>query len=289
MDWVKLHTRYYDDARIEALPDADAEIMFTRGLARAGELERAGFIPEESLPKLARRRRYAASTRALLASGLWTRVDGGYQITNWDHWQDALDALVARRTADRERQRRRRASVREERQTGARAESSPPRNQTRRSLSRDNGHVSRDVSRDVTHTEEEEDLEGVQVGNQAYAPRAREAEPPPRCPKHLDDPDPPPCGPCADARRTHDRWERADADRRARQPTCRKHRGQPAHNCGICRAEKLADGAEPTGPPIADARSAVRAAIRKPQTRPGRVRGLDDLRAATEREETTDA
>lgn len=192
MDWVKLHTRYYADDRIEALPDADTELMFVRGLARAGELARAGFIPEDSLPRLARRRRYAASVSALLASGLWTRIDGGYQITGWDHWQDALDALAGRRAADRERKRRQRATERE---------------QTRQPTpSRDNRHPSRDMSRDVTAPEGEEDQEGVQVGNRTHHPRARE-QPPLKCPKHIDDPDPPNCGKCADARKAHERWE----------------------------------------------------------------------------------
>lgn len=66
------------------------------------------------------------------------------------------------------------------------------------------------------------------------------SEPPPRCPKHLDNPDPPPCGPCADARRRRQQW---DADRAAgarAAPRCTKHRGQPAHNCALCRSEDLA-------------------------------------------------
>lgn len=221
MDWVKLSTRYYADPRVEALPDADTELMFVRGLARAGEVEREGFIPEESLPKLARRRRYAASVNALLASGLWTRVDGGYQVTGWDHWQDALDALAKRRAADRERQRRRRAAARET---------------TRES--RDNPPLSRDMSRDVTVVEEEGDLEGVQVGDTTHRPRAH-AEPPRQCPQHVDNPHPPPCGPCADARRTHQRWQAERNTRLATAAKCRRHRGQLAHNCALCRAEQL--------------------------------------------------
>lgn len=229
VDWVKLHTRYYTDDRIEALPDADTELMFVRGLARAGELARGGFLPEDSLPRLARRRRYAASVSALLASGLWTRVDGGYRITNWDHWQDALDALAGRRAADRERKRRQRASAREQTPEST--------------VSRDIGHLSRDLSRDVTAPEEEEDLEGVQVGDRTHPPRAR-GNPPPKCPQHIDDPDPPPCGPCADARRAHAAWEAERAARIAAAPRCREHRGQLAHNCAMCRSERIAAPSE---------------------------------------------
>jgi hypothetical protein len=78
-------------------------------------------------------------------------------------------------------------------------------------------------------------------GNGEEGTRAT-AEPPPepplRCPKHLDDPAPPPCGPCGDARRTRERWERDNATRLAAAPRCRRHRGQLAHNCAPCRSEQ---------------------------------------------------
>ncbi|TWS23187.1 hypothetical protein FK268_12775 [Tsukamurella sputi] len=43
--------------------------------------------------------------------------------------------------------------------------------------------------------------------------------PPPRCPEHLTEPAPGPCGPCGDARRAHDRWNDQNADRLRRQAT----------------------------------------------------------------------
>lgn len=63
-------------------------------------------------------------------------------------------------------------------------------------------------------------------------------EPPLRCPKHLDQADPPPCGPCADARRAHRLWEIDNANRLAAAPKCRLHRGQLAHNCAVCLSER---------------------------------------------------
>lgn len=65
-------------------------------------------------------------------------------------------------------------------------------------------------------------------------------EPPLRCPEHLDNANPPACGPCADARRAHSRWEADNAARVAAAPRCRKHRGQLADNCAPCRSERLA-------------------------------------------------
>jgi hypothetical protein len=225
VDWVKLATRYYDDAAIEGMDDA-AEVMFVRGIARAGELEREGFIPSSSLPKLTRRRRYETLVEQLVASGLWISVPGGVQVTSWSDWQDALDDLARRRTADRDRQRRRRE----------RAKSTP---------SRDNGHV----SRDVTATEEELEKElprgsaktdGWRSTSGSTSFEDREEEPQTRCDKHRRTVKPPPCGPCADARREHNRWQKAYNERIADSPKCRVHRGELAYNCRLCRAEELA-------------------------------------------------
>lgn len=114
MDWVKLRTSYYRDPKVLALPDADAEMLFVRGLGYVGEQETRGYIPEHALSVIARKRRYDTSVSALLATGLWTRVNGGYQITRWDDNQEGLEGLAKRRAADRERKRRQRAAERSE-------------------------------------------------------------------------------------------------------------------------------------------------------------------------------
>lgn len=107
MEWVKLSARYYLDPVIAGLDDA-SEVMFTRALAYAGDQETSGFVPAGMLPALCRRRRYETCAEALAACGLWRPVRGGYQITRWQEWQSELEALVARRSADRDRKRRER-------------------------------------------------------------------------------------------------------------------------------------------------------------------------------------
>jgi hypothetical protein len=215
VDWVKLATRYYTDPKVRGLDDA-AELMFVRGLARAGELGDGGFIPESDVSLLARRRRHETLVEQLVVSRLWSRVDGGYRINAWADWQSAADALAVRRAADRERQRKRRAAA-------------DP-------LSRDNGNLSRDVT--VTEEEEERDLGGTSTG--VTHSRAREGlEPPSRCEKHLKIKDPPKCGGCADARKAHNRWQVDRAKRLSSLPKCRLHKGEPADNCGRCRSEEL--------------------------------------------------
>jgi hypothetical protein len=229
VDWVKLSTRYYDDQAVEQLDDS-AEVMWTRGLARAGELERGGFIPDSSLPKLTRRRRYAAPARELVAKGLWKRVDGGYQIVNWPRWNDALDELARRRATDRDRQRRWRERARDQRES---------------TMSRDNGNP----SRDVTPTEVEGELEGVKEGDTGTTTRLSTTRPPPvenhtkpvprYCPRHPTGTTAP-CGPCKDARLAHDQWRAAKDARIAASPRCDQHTEQPRDHCGPCRSERLA-------------------------------------------------
>lgn len=201
MDWVKLSTDYFDDDRIESAHDA-LEVMFVRGIARAGKLEREGFIPQSSLSKLTRRRRYEPLVDELVELGLWHRVPGGIQVANWGHWQDSLDELARRRAKDRERQRKRRQRLKEDEEST----------------------VSRDVSRDVTPTEGEEELEREFLGGlgKEGAPRVRaDDKPPPRqCPQHTNDPDPPPCFACKQARLAYEQWQREQAQPPPRPPHC---------------------------------------------------------------------
>lgn len=221
MHWAKLAVRYFLDPKIRGmrgdLADA-AEVMFVRSIAWAGELGQAGFIPEQDVELLTRRRRYADVVDVLISLGLWETAPGGYRVVRWTDWNGELDALARRRAADRERQRRRRERL-------ARA-------------SRD---ASRDDSRDVTRTEGEEDKEPKQLGGEsATGDRAsRDSQPPRTCAKHPNGTNDP-CGPCKDARIAHDRWHTAKNARQRDSPRCPRHRGQLAATCGLCRAERIA-------------------------------------------------
>lgn len=221
--WVKFAVRYWVDDKIAALPDADTELMFVRGVCSDHAKRTGGFIPESALPELARRRRYATCVDSLVANGLWLRVDGGYRITRWADWQDALDVLERRRAADRERKRAKRAAERE-----ARASQTP-------SVRGQSG----DGSADFRATEGEGDRD-LGVKGVARVPGGDQlGEPPPRfCERHPTGTDDP-CWPCGEARQAHKAWTAAQSQRVRGQPSCRVHRGQPANNCGLCRAEEL--------------------------------------------------
>jgi hypothetical protein len=118
--------------------------------------------------------------------------------------------------------------------------------------------------------------EGDSMGTreQTRPPRTGRAElPPPKCADHLNDPDPPPCGRCADARRHRTDAERAATDRAAerRSADARGRAEASAEAVAACR-ECGPDGYLPNGRvcfhdpatfAVAEAgAAAVRAAIR---------------------------
>ena len=70
-------------------------------------------------------------------------------------------------------------------------------------------------------------------------------EPPTKCDQHLKTRNPPKCGACGDARKAHGRWLADRAARFASAPKCPAHQGQPAGNCGGCRADELAPAYPP--------------------------------------------
>jgi hypothetical protein len=79
----------------------------------------------------------------------------------------------------------------------------------------------------------------VTSGGELTSRNAHAELPPPRCQRHINDPDPPPCGPCADARRTRTEAERAVTRQRAGQRSTEAHRAaqlkaQAVAACDLC-------------------------------------------------------
>jgi len=110
VDWVKLRAGFYRDVAVATLDDA-AEVMLNRGSAYCGDAETGGFIPDAILPSLTRKPAQAGRIASrIVTAGRWARVDGGYRIVDWSDDQAELEALIARRRTDRERQRRHRES-----------------------------------------------------------------------------------------------------------------------------------------------------------------------------------
>lgn len=89
MDWVKLSSHYYADAKVlKAGPTA--ELLFVQSLAYCGEQEKGGLVPTSALPMLVLGLPANARTKgpaALVTVGPWETVDGGSGIPGWDDYQ----------------------------------------------------------------------------------------------------------------------------------------------------------------------------------------------------------
>jgi hypothetical protein len=218
---------FYDHPKTLGLSDA-AVALWTRAGSYSTAKLLDGFVPEDMLAGLSRTP--ADASGELVRRGLWRRVRGGFRFHQWDE----RNLTKARVNADRDYDRARKQRERREARKNEEGQASPKN--VRTGQPPDGGPDSdRNPNRSVSVSVSE----SVSGSGQ---PPAAVAEPPPQtCPKHRDDPDPPPCGACADARRARGRWDLADADRRRTAAKCRKHRGQPADTCGLCRADRLAD------------------------------------------------
>jgi len=216
---------FYDHPKALGMSDA-AVALWTRAGSYCVAKLLDGFVPEDALALLSRTPEEASGE--LVRRGLWRRVRGGFRFHQWDQRNLTRARVDADREYDRQRKQRERQAAR------ANGNGQVNGNNVR------TGHLpdtEPDSERSPNRSVSVSVSESVSGSGQA-APRAS-PEPPRTCPEHLDDPDPPPCGRCADARRAHDRWESQRTARLAAAPKCRRHRGQPAHNCALCRAEAL--------------------------------------------------
>lgn len=229
MTWFKVDDSFYDHPKVFDAPDCAVALWTRAGTWSARNLTN-GFVPAGMPARLCDDPDTAV--KELVRRGLWKRTSGGYQFHDWAVYQPTADEVRDLR-AKRAEAGRRGGLARAARQTASKSQA-----------------IASDVAKqNPTPTRPGPKGRGG-TGDLKGEPSVTRAspEPPPKCAKHIDDPDPPPCGLCADARRARAQWV-ADRDARIRDaPQCRMHRGQPAHNCAPCRADALA-AHDPTGVP----------------------------------------
>jgi hypothetical protein len=203
---------FYDHPKTDALSDA-AVAMWTRAGSYSCNKLLDGFVPAGRLGSFTRARRPERVAAELVTARLWRVVDGGYQFHQWEERnllkaEVEADRLGAR---TRKREQRRRTTV-----TGVVTVGQPRDVAGDRveDADCDGGGTSPDPSRgshrpsvSVSVSESVSGGGDIAVTNAATVP----GRPPPTCPKHIDDPDPPPCHGCRDARQAAEVWDAADA------------------------------------------------------------------------------
>jgi sRNA-binding protein len=265
---------FYDHPKSINLSDAATALWVRAGSYSAAKLL-DGFIAEHVISTLSRSPEEAAEE--LVARGLWRRVRGGWRFHQWEQRNLTRARVEADRKADRNRKREGRKAPGQNEKPEVngqvvRPESIPD------SAGNPNGVRPLSVSVSVSESVSES---GHGSPSPPTAPPVAAEEPPSRCPKHLDDHDPPPCGPCGSARRAHEAWQadqvaevarrvRAEAERRSEQARAQAEATRLAiERCDLCDERGYLDaGHLCTHDPVADQRAhrgaaAARAALTK--------------------------
>ncbi len=180
---------FYDHPKTTGMSDAAFSLWVRAGSFSAAKAT-DGFIAEDVLVLTLRAEVEVAEE--LVRRGLWRRVKGGYRFHQWDHRNLTKARVEADREADRDRKRQQRRSAAAE----AKQQVNPP-------------FVRPDTDRNLTGIHEEsEGIPGASVSvsvsvSESVSGSGRDEASGPlldHCPEHADNPDPPPCRACRDAR-----------------------------------------------------------------------------------------
>lgn len=226
---------FYDHPKVLSMSDA-AFALWVRAGSYCAAKTSDGFVPEEALSLFSETQKQAAGE--LVQRGLWRRVRGGFRYHQWDQRNLTRARVDADRTYERERKQRQRQKARSTEETqvnGAIVPRDNHRDSRRDSGRSPSGSVSMSVSESVSGSVSGRDSP---TADPSPAPPPG-PEPPSKCPTHHDDPDPPPCGACADARRDHERWQHdqqlADQARRSAAARSRAAAARAAiDSCRLC-------------------------------------------------------
>jgi hypothetical protein len=224
MTWFKVDDSFYDHPKVFDAPDCAVALWTRAGTWSARNLTE-GFVPTGLPARLCDD--HDTAVKELVRRGLWKRANGGWRFHDWAEYQPSKEAVEDLRAKRAEAGRR-----------GGQAKAAKQAADKGLASATDVGKQNAAPARPVPKGRATQGTEGDSSVTRG------DPEPPRTCPDHLGNPDPPACGHCADARRAHDRWRAQRDARLAAAPKCPRHRGQPAHNCALCRAEHLAGGPE---------------------------------------------
>lgn len=224
MPWFKVDDGFFSSRQMLSIPPRyrtrSAGLWVLAGAWSAKELT-DGFVPIGLLRDL-----YASPAVAeqLVSAGLWERAEGGFNFVGWDKFQFTKSRVMEHRQNENERKRKARE-----------------RSETLKAQRDDQGIV------DNVRPEGERIPAGFRPVSHLDSALPDQTRPDPlpittyvkgdvtsvgpRCPRHIDDPDPPPCGACADARRANDTAKQIQDSERASQRAANR---AAIDDCSLC-------------------------------------------------------
>jgi hypothetical protein len=238
MTWFKVDDKFHSHSKVrKVLAEAPSALaLWVVAGSWSSDNLTDGLIPDHQLPWLIPNGADEMA-RQLVTTRLWRRVRGGYQFHEWSTNGDGTKRNPSREEVEAER----RAKAEAGRKGGlARSKRSAASEDASSKTQAPAVARAQAPATDVLDPPTRPDP--TYIGGALSGPltAARALPPSPLCSEHENDPNPPPCGRCADARRARERWDLADSNRRRTATKCAIHRGQPADNCALCRSEDLA-------------------------------------------------
>jgi hypothetical protein len=244
MTWFKVDDSFHSHPKVLAAAPAALGLWVIAG-SWCSANPSDGFVPDYVLLRLLPGSVELAEQ--LVSCGLWRRTRGGYRFHDWSDYQPTRDELAATKQRKSSggalgNHRRWHTSTGRVDPNCAFCQQKPaPDNR-----SPSDGRTDRvpETSPSPPGPSRPDPIKrGVRPVDNSR-PREPEEPPPPRCDRHINDPDPPACGRCGDARRHREAWDRGEATRRATEardaPRCRTHPGEVADTCRGCRADAIA-------------------------------------------------
>ncbi|NIL77652.1 hypothetical protein [Rhodococcus sp. B10] len=197
MPWFKADDGLPDHRKVRRAGTAAMGLWVLAGAWSARNLT-DGFVPREIAKRWDPRGSYA---RRLVTSELWIEAvhhgENGFQFHDWEGYQPMKAVVEAEREAARERMKKKRA----QRKTGDRS------NDVQANTERSSESV-REPRPDPTPSRPDPTSSSEDLGRRVTESNAQEP-PSPKCIRHRNEPHPPRCGACADARRARADWDEA--------------------------------------------------------------------------------
>lgn len=231
MPWFKVDDGFPSSRQILSIPPRQrcraAGLWTLAGAWSAKELT-DGFIPRFAL------REFGATpsmAKLLVDAGLWEVTDGGWNFIGWDRFQFTKATVLDHRQNEKERKKRAREHSQLARETRAEQEIM---DNVRPESGRRPGGI-RPVSHPDSALPDQTRPDPLPITTYV---RGDVTSVGPRCPRHIDDPDPPPCGACADARRANDTAKQTQDSHHASQRAANR---AAIDDCSLCDDRGLID------------------------------------------------
>jgi hypothetical protein len=199
MPWFKIDDGFANSKAVLRIPRrfrTNAIGLWTlAGTWSAKELT-DGYVPDYLIEELASTPAIAGQ---LVKAGLWETADNGWSFVGWRKYQPTREQVLAEREREAERKRKYRESKR--------SPKGVPAGQTE-------GHQAESEHPDPTRPDPTRPLLVKDLGSEGYVEHRAGEAPSPKCRQHINEPNPPNCRACGDARASRKRWD-AEQERAA--------------------------------------------------------------------------